>query len=463
MSVSLLMSMMLASGASTQNVDIGQPSPATLVYASEIIASPAAPATLANAGGLLDLVTPLRYNFSAGEVRYARIDCSGGLRFAPGSAVSLLGAGSASLGAINGVGSSVISFSITANDAAVVETDRLVVSGDRLAVGSAPVRCSYGLYDVPSQANAGGTAGRVASAEGDYLRFAPATLFSAQGRTSVADVTATPPYTEFVHSAPTTATTAALGPVQYALSLPAPLTPAGTQITLADLHGAGPSGTRLVVDGDFGAAANADGGFTGAALSRVYLSTTGNSCSFGTPASSLSATQAAFNVGATATGGILCLAPAAGATIPAAQYTARLQAVSAAPAVYRVQGFGPDPVGTIVRNGLELQAPLVQLPDNYLSRLVLTNAGPQGRIFTVRVLGETGNVVSTGELRGTVPGSGTLVIELGAILTGFTVSPRATLSVTMAAPGTMVQGLYQIVNPDAGSVSNHVMVRPGSN
>jgi hypothetical protein len=463
MSVSLMLSVMLASGPSAQSVDIGLPGPGTLVYASEIIASPAAPATLTNAGGLLDLTTPLRYSFSAGEVRYARIACSGGLRFAPGSVVSLVGAGSASLGALNGVGSSVITFSITANDGALVETDRLVVGGDRLATGTTPVRCSYGLYDVPSQANAGGAAGRVAGTEGDYLAFAPATAFSVQGRTSIADVTASPAYTDFVHSAPTTDTTAALGPVAYALSVPTPLTPAGVMITLADLHAAGPAGTRLVVDGDFGAAANADGSFTGAALSRIYLSTTGNSCSFGTPASSLSASQAGFSVGATATSGMLCLAPTDGATIPAAQYTARLAAVSATPAVYTVEGFGPDPAGTIVRNGLELQAPLVQLPANYLSRLVLTNAGPQGRIFTVRVLGETGNVISTGDLRGTVPGNGTLVIELGAILTGFTATPRAALSVTMQAPGTLVQGLYQIVNPDAGSVSNHVMVRPGSN
>ena len=41
--------------------------------------------------------------------------------------------------------------------------------------------------------------------------------------------------------------------------------------------------------------------------------------------------------------------------------------------------------------------------------------------------------------------------------------PRATLNVTIAAPNRTIQGLYQIVNPDSGSISNHVMVRPGSN
>ena len=32
-----------------------------------------------------------------------------------------------------------------------------------------------------------------------------------------------------------------------------------------------------------------------------------------------------------------------------------------------------------------------------------------------------------------------------------------------AAPNNQIQGLYQIVNPVAGSLSNHVMVRPGTN
>jgi hypothetical protein len=35
--------------------------------------------------------------------------------------------------------------------------------------------------------------------------------------------------------------------------------------------------------------------------------------------------------------------------------------------------------------------------------------------------------------------------------------------VTVAAPNSQIQGLYQIVNQTTGSISNHVMVRPGTN
>ncbi|MBW8311410.1 MAG: hypothetical protein K0M64_05185, partial [Rhizobium sp.] len=130
---------------------------------------------------------------------------------------------------------------------------------------------------------------------------------------------------------------------------------------------------------------------------------------------------------------------------------------------YAVGGRGPQALGAKTRNGTELQAPLAQVPANYLSRLVLTNTGSQDRPYEVAVFGETGNVISTANLTGTVPADGTQVVDLTSVLTGFTAAPRATLNVTISGPNSQIQGLYQIVNPDSGTISNHVMVRPGSN
>jgi hypothetical protein len=57
-----------------------------------------------------------------------------------------------------------------------------------------------------------------------------------------------------------------------------------------------------------------------------------------------------------------------------------------------------------------------------------------------------------------------LVDVLGTAATNFNGSPpRGTFTVNVNAPNNQIQGLYQIVNPTAGSISNHVMVRPGSN
>jgi hypothetical protein len=153
-----------------------------------------------------------------------------------------------------------------------------------------------------------------------------------------------------------------------------------------------------------------------------------------------------------------------GAAIQESTYAATLNAVPADPAVYRVADISNVAAGTIVRNGTQLQAPLAQVPGGWISRLVLTNTGGIARNYAIAVQGETGNTISTDNLTGTVPANGTVVVEdLNEVLTGFTGRPRATLNVTVEGPNNQIQGLYQIVNPDKGSISNHVLVRPGTN
>ena len=73
--------------------------------------------------------------------------------------------------------------------------------------------------------------------------------------------------------------------------------------------------------------------------------------------------------------------------------------------------------------------------------------------------GETGNVISTANLTGSVPAAGTLVVDLNSVLTGFTASPRATLNVTVSGPNKQIQGLYQIVNPNSGKTESTVLFR----
>jgi hypothetical protein len=133
---------------------------------------------------------------------------------------------------------------------------------------------------------------------------------------------------------------------------------------------------------------------------------------------------------------------------------------------YVVGNVGPIAVGEIIRNGTQLQAPLAQVPGGWISRIVLTNTGSLPRDFEISVFGETGTTISTdaAEMVGQVPANGTEVIEVPDFLTGFAGGlPRATVNVTVAGPNNQIQGLYQIVNPTSGSISNHVMVRPGTN
>ena len=62
-----------------------------------------------------------------------------------------------------------------------------------------------------------------------------------------------------------------------------------------------------------------------------------------------------------------------------------------------------------------------------------------------------------------MPAHGTVVVDLHDVLVSFSGERRATLDVTVAGPDRQIQGLYQIVNPNTGTLSNHVMVRPGTN
>ena len=441
-----------------QGVQLDALPPAPVVYAEEIIASPGSPVTLLNPAGDLNLSANLGYNFSIGEVRYARFECDSGLVFDAGSAAVYDGAGNAALGAINGLGDSAMHFSITANDNNVTDGDRLVITGDRQITGTdANVNCTYSLYDFPSQAAAGGPAGRVYSVSGPYITFAPsyALEVDVQGN-PVADVeSGIPAFAEFTLASPTNNTLLGrIGGFSYGTRQDMglgvqPLTPAGPAITLADLMAAG---TALVFEGDFSAAAD------------VFFSPNAD-CSVNIQsADDFSEVEAVFTIGnADALAHQLCFL--AGTTpIPASDYTVALDAVPVAPTVYAVADLGPLALGRITRNGTELQAPLAQVPGGWLSRIVLTNTGPVGRAFRIEVFGEAGNTITTsGPMSGVIEAEATRVIDLDTVLTGFTGAPRATVKLTVAAPTSQVQGLYQIVNPDSGSISNHVMVRPGTN
>ena len=137
--------------------------------------------------------------------------------------------------------------------------------------------------------------------------------------------------------------------------------------------------------------------------------------------------------------------------------------MAAAPAVYAVNDL-TTALARIVRNGTQLQAPLAQVPGGWASRLVLTYTGSLDRPYKVTLQGETGNTLTAGtDVAGTVPANGTIVVDVAKLLGGFTTAPRATLNVTVAGPNNQIQGLYQIVNPDKGSISNQVLVRPGTN
>ena len=445
------------------------------VFAKEIVIGANGTQLTTTASATTALTWRTGYNFSALEVRYARLECSNTIKLDAGS-VTISNPGNANIGSINGAGTNVLTFSLTSTGSNITQADVLTLNGDHTILSTdTAVTCTVGLYDQPSQAQVGGPNGLIAgsSFSGSYITFAPSYRLAATPSTHTASVEATPTFSRFStgSGAPTEAW---LGWTDMTFGLADPAGPQATTlgvdgqpITLAALLS--PSST-MELEGDFSIAANATAPlYGGAALGRVRWYTNGT---WTHNASALTASKATFAIGNTATIGQSSIdltknisTPAtSNLAIPESEYTLTLKAVAAQPTVYAVNDLSIL-LGRIVRDGTQLQAPLVQVPGDWISRLVLTNTSSVPRPYTISVISETGNTVSTDNLTGTIPANGTYVIEdLNSVLTGFTTQyRRATLNVTVAGPSTAIQGLYQIVNPQKGSISNHVLVRPGRN
>ena len=403
----------------------------------------------------VDATAKLNYNFSNGEVRYVRFSCNNVLITAMPTAPAInpnVSGSTYSLGALNGAGTNTVFFSITATTV-VGATANDVVNFANFSVrfqNKNDVTCETALYDLPSQAQAGGAAGLVInSGTKGYktlITRPSGFVFLGDDGTATADVESAPggAYTEFVGNT----TVGFPGNLNFSAAAGV-LNTLSNAIALDDIF---TTDTTVNIAGDYSAAAIA--GWQVVADEPTPWSQ--------------AATELVYNYGGASL-------PLAGRNsqlvyvadgvkpIQASEYNATLN--GDAEADYEVTTVTTK-VGKIVRNGTELQAPLAQIPAGWLSRIVLTNTGTAARAYTLTVFGETGNTIVTNAagLTGTVPAKGTTVIDLPTnVFTSFTGSPRATVIANVNAPNGQIQGLYQIVNPEKGSISNHVMVRPGTN
>ena len=421
----------LAFSANVSAVELGVDD--ALVFASEI-----EDGTFLNTA-IDDVDFAIGYNFSNGEVRYGRYECSDNMTM---DNVTLTeGGGNVALGAINGEGTNALFFSMTGNGTPS-ETDTITVVSDNTLEDGGSVSCAFSIYDQPSQAQSGGTTGRIyTTGFATVIERESGFVFEMDpsgDSQAVADVEAPGgAYFGFVDSDPH------FGNLTFE-SVDDVLNHMGNEISLGDIFS---GDTAFVVNGD--------------------VSAGDPSCPFehddwGCP-DDVDGDETTFVIGGNSISDSFHFYETGEDAIPESTYTATL--LADANANYEVSDVGPIFVGEIVRNGTQLQAPLVQTPNAWVSRIVLTNTGSQDRPYELSVMGESGNIIGVDStlLVGLVPANGTKVIELDDILLTFSGSSRATINATIAAPNNQIQGLYQIVNPDSGSISNHVMVRPGTN
>lgn len=435
------------------------------VYAKEIVF----PSTGLVPASAPSLVWKSGYNYSAGEVKYVRVELTGA-KFGTAVAAPIVVNGTP--GAINGMGTNVITFSVTSAPAApfILSTSdiTLPLAGQINIPAAADVSVKVSLYDQASQAQAGGTTGLLAVGSYDntvFLTFQDSYAFTNKANTLVADVASAGAgvvlYGHFEADSTTTpATTTTAGTLNNDLSIQLVDTDAvtggvqptrqadGSPMTLAALFD---GASKIEVEGNFSA---------GTAVTLGGAN----------PVPAFAATATKLSWAGAPTGVVAPLVYTVDGTkaIIAGDYKATFTPVSLDATKYTVKPLTATVAGSIRRNGVELQAPLAQVPAGWISRLVLTNTGSTSPKYTIKVLGETGNTITSANTTGSVA-PGTNVIELNDVLTAFSdpTKPRGTLVVSVEAkdaPGAgTIQGLYQIVNPTSGSISNHVMVRPGTN
>lgn len=107
-----------------------------------------------------------------------------------------------------------------------------------------------------------------------------------------------------------------------------------------------------------------------------------------------------------------------------------------------------------------LRLPWFSSVDSYISRFVLVNRGATAASFTLEVKPETDNNVTTQLIRaGTIAANSQLVLPVGSVVSGFSRATRASAVFQISAPEADIEGLYNIVNPISGSISNTLMAR----
>lgn len=450
----------ISSSAAFAAVNLSASPVVPVKFASELLTANVA---LTNPSGALDLNGAIGWGVAANNHLYIRIDLANGKFIAaptltlPAAITPLI-----ALSAGGGVASTFAIFDVTDTAAALTLTSTFTLAptaaGLTLIDPLQPITATVKYYTDSTLAATNGTA--LATLSGSYTTSGAAltTTFTPAANTALVS-------TDFkgfaAGTAPSTAVagaTAMLGQIVTVVNTATVMAPAtGVGVLPAALATA----NNLVLTGDFSAV-----GTTGAIFVDTATACTTAPAATATPAGAGSSfVLNTAKTTATATGYAtasltnlainICYKADGTTAIPTQTVTAVQTYTGQVASAVVPAALGT--VGTIVRNGTTLVAPLVNIPAGWVSRFVLNNLGTIDRAYTVTALGETGNVITlTGAAAGGTLKSGTTVIDLATLMSA-SGAPRSGLKVVVAASPSDIDGLYQIVNLTTGSVSNYVL------
>lgn len=409
---------------------------------------------LTEAGGhAWDIVAESGYALSNNESRNVRIDCPN-VTFNPAGISSITYAGG-NVGAPTVVGGGTgLTFSIsrtgngTNTDLITVHpsTNPAATNGIKLK-SLADTNCTYTLYDTPVNAIAGGATGVIyTSGSKPYLKYGTAMVFSSSTGTLITSFASDPAFSEFNNQIAPAQVNNSLngttGTVSFGV-VPTAFDKDGNVATSASVYG---TDTEVQLSGDVVAGGN------------VFFSVNSNCSTSDVPMDAnkefvfTSVPAASYNI---------CYTVPGDEAIPDAVWS--LTATTS-------NGTSSSAVagGVIKKEGVELQATIANFHPNYVNRIVVANDSAAELPYSIRILSDAGNPVTTNSsmLTGTLPAKASKTIDLGEVLTGAAVAPRATVIMsvnTSNANSSAVKAMYQITHKANGAVSNAQMIRMSGN
>lgn len=138
-------------------------------------------------------------------------------------------------------------------------------------------------------------------------------------------------------------------------------------------------------------------------------------------------------------------------------------ALNFAGAQYSDQAYNLGTTHTWTTNGTILQTPWFSTATGWISRFVLTNTGSTAAPYSASCMAEAGNTPTAGvSATGTVPAGGQLILAATDVCT-FSGATRGAIEFTVNGPSASIQGSYNLVNASTGSSAMAHMIRPGTN
>lgn len=431
------------------------------VYASELIS----PATLVNAGGVLNVTTQLGIGMSSGQTRYLRVRMTNAT-FATAVVAGALVNGTTAFAtttiAIGGAAaSSEVIFQVTGAGTGNQIADALTVTMPNIIAASTATAAtvSYEVYEFLTQAQAGTSV--LYARSSSIARFSPAVQFRTTAAAAALSTTATAITSYFNVSGGTgfsLATRAVVGDLELrtptytlnpALTVAPFLADSVTAATIgAVVNNAGVN--TLSIAGDFSAAASAASVALANANAEAASAVTGTSASITLLAATIAPATGFTNV--------LARYTVNGTTaLPVSAYVTSF--TGAAQAGYVLSTLSAGTTGNIVRDGVQYESPWVTATPGFISRFFLTQTTPATVPYTVTVRNFAG-VVTGGTLTGTLVGGRLTLVTLASLLPADTTAVPGPYQVTfnIAASNTVTQGTYVLTSPN-GAVANVPLYR----